>query len=84
MPRVGRSTTDRPPTTVCAGGCARVWPSLLATGSATPSSAAPLPGTLSVQTTANGTQVAYNGHPLYTYMGDSGPAQTNGEGIGGI
>jgi predicted lipoprotein with Yx(FWY)xxD motif len=26
------------------------------------------------------TEVTYNGHPLYTYAGDSGPGQTTGEG----
>jgi predicted lipoprotein with Yx(FWY)xxD motif len=35
-------------------------------------------------TTANGSQLEYNGHPLYTYSGDTGPGQTNGEGIGGV
>ena len=29
-------------------------------------------------------QVTYNGHPLYFYAGDSGPHQTNGQGVGGI
>jgi hypothetical protein len=33
---------------------------------------------------ANGSQVAYNGHPLYTYSGDSAPGQANGEGFGNI
>jgi predicted lipoprotein with Yx(FWY)xxD motif len=33
---------------------------------------------------ANGEQVAYNGHPLSTYSGDSEPGQTNGQGFGGV
>ena len=33
---------------------------------------------------ANGTQVTYNGHLLYTYAGDSKPGDTNGEGIDGV
>ncbi len=77
-------TTDRPPTTVCSGGCASAWPPLLISGSSPPTSAASLPGKLSVQTDANGTQVEYNGHPLYTFSGDTGPGQTTGEGFGGI
>jgi predicted lipoprotein with Yx(FWY)xxD motif len=77
-------TSDKPPTTVCSGGCASAWPPLLVTGSSVPSSAASLPGKLSVQTDANGNQVQYNGHPLYTYSGDSAPGQTNGEGVAGI
>jgi predicted lipoprotein with Yx(FWY)xxD motif len=77
-------TTDRPPTTVCSGGCASAWPPLLVSGSSSPTSATSLPGKLSVQTDANGTQVEYNGHPLYTFSGDTGPGQTTGEGFGGI
>jgi len=77
-------TVDRPPTTVCSGGCASAWPPLLVSGSTTPTSAPTLPGKLSVQTDANGTQVEYNGHPLYTFSGDTSPGQTTGEGFGGI
>jgi predicted lipoprotein with Yx(FWY)xxD motif len=77
-------TTDRPPTTVCSGGCASAWPPLLVSGSTTPTSTTSLPGKLSMQTDANGTQVEYNGHPLYTFSGDTGPGQTTGEGFGGI
>jgi predicted lipoprotein with Yx(FWY)xxD motif len=77
-------TTDMPPTTVCSGGCASAWPPLLVSGSSPPKSATSLPGKLSVQTDANGTQVEYNGHPLYTFSGDTGPGQTTGEGVGGV
>ena len=77
-------TTDMPPTTVCSGGCASAWPPLLVSGSNTPTSKTSLPGKLSVQTDANGTQVEYNGHPLYTFSGDTGPGQTTGEGFVGI
>lgn len=77
-------TSDKPPTTVCSGGCASAWPPLLVTGSSVSSSGASLPGKLSVQTDANGNQAEYNGHPLYTYSGDSAPGQTSGEGVAGI
>jgi predicted lipoprotein with Yx(FWY)xxD motif len=69
---------------VCSGGCASAWPPMLVTGSAAPTSATSLPGQLSVSTNANGKQVEYNGHPLYTYSGDSAPGQTNGQGFGGV
>jgi predicted lipoprotein with Yx(FWY)xxD motif len=75
-------TSEKPPTTVCSGGCAGAWPPLLVTGSSAPS--ASLPGKLSVQTDANGNQVEYNGHLLYTYSGDSAPGQSNGEGVAGV
>jgi predicted lipoprotein with Yx(FWY)xxD motif len=69
---------------VCSGNCASAWPPMLVTGSATPTGATSLSGQLSVGTNANGKQVEYNGHPLYTYSGDSAPGQTNGQGFGGV
>ena len=77
-------TRDMPPTTVCSGGCASAWPPLLVSGSSTPTSTTSLSGKLSVQADANGNQVEYNGHPLYTYSGDTAPGQTTGEGVGGV
>jgi len=77
-------TTDMPPATVCSGGCASAWPPLLVSGSSPPTSATSLPGKLSVLTDTNGAQVEYNGHPLYTFSGDTAPGQTTGEGLGGI
>ncbi|MHB8597726.1 MAG: COG4315 family predicted lipoprotein [Ktedonobacteraceae bacterium] len=71
-------------TSVCSGGCASAWPPLLATSSSTPTSTASLPGKLSVVTDANGSQVAYNGHVLYTFSGDTAASQTNGEGVEGV
>jgi predicted lipoprotein with Yx(FWY)xxD motif len=75
-------TTDTPPSNVCSGACAQIWHPLLFKG--TPPAVAGLPGKLTTQTTANGSQVEYNGRPLYTYAGDSAPGQTNGEGKGGV
>jgi predicted lipoprotein with Yx(FWY)xxD motif len=77
-------TTDMPPTTVCSGGCASAWPPLLVSGSNAPTSTTSLSGKLSVQADANGNQVEYNGHPLYTFSGDTSPGQTTGEGFAGI
>ena len=77
-------TSDVPPSTVCSGGCAGAWPPLVASGSGTPTSATSLAGTLTIVADANGNQVEYNGHPLYTYSGDTGPGQTNGEGVAGV
>lgn len=71
-------------TSVCTGGCAQAWPPLLSTGSGTPSSSTALPGTLSVSTNANGSQVEYQGHLLYTFASDTAAGQTNGEGVGGV
>jgi predicted lipoprotein with Yx(FWY)xxD motif len=76
-------TADTATTTACSGSCASMWPPLLSVGSGVPASAAALPGTLNALTDANGSQVTYNGHPLYVYSGDTAPGQTNGEGLFG-
>jgi len=77
-------TSDAPPSTVCSGGCAGAWPPLVMSGSNSPTSATSLSGKLTIVSDANGNQVEYNGHPLYTYSGDTGPGQTTGEGVGGV
>jgi predicted lipoprotein with Yx(FWY)xxD motif len=74
-------TTDTP-SNVCSGGCASAWPPLIS--SSVPTTSASLPGKLGILSDANGSQVTYNGHPLYTFSGDSAPGQTNGEGLAGI
>ncbi len=75
-------TPDTAATIACSGGCATAWPPLIAT-SDSPSSNPSLPGQLSVVNGANGKQVAYNGHPLYTYSKDGDSGDAYGQGIGG-
>ncbi len=77
-------TSDAPPATVCSAGGASAWPPLIVSGSAAPTSATSLPGKLTSATNANGNQVEYNGHPLYTFSGDTAPGQTTGNGTAGI
>src|SRR5260370_540641 len=76
-------TPDTATKVACTGGCAKVWPPLLFTGSGTPLGDASLSGTLSVLNGANGNQVEYNGHLLYIYARDTAPDQTNGAGLFG-
>ena len=76
-------TPDTAAKAACTGGCAKVWPPLLSTGSGTSLGDASLPGMLKVLTDANGNQVQYNGHLLYTYSGDTAAGQTTGEGLFG-
>src|SRR5579884_3881581 len=71
-------------TSVCSGACAQAWPPLLFSGSGAPTGSGTLAGSLTVSTNVNGQQVEYNGHPLYTYTGDTSPGQANGEGFGGV
>src|SRR5258708_4485135 len=62
----------------CTGSCAPAWPP--ATG---PATAGPgVTGTLATIKRSDGTtQATYNGHPLYTYTGDSAPGQAKGNGL---
>src|SRR5260370_33145489 len=74
--------TSDTPTSVCSGGCASAWPPVLST--TLPGVSTTLPGTFSLMNDANGSQVAYNGHPLYNNSGDSAPGQANGQGFANI
>jgi predicted lipoprotein with Yx(FWY)xxD motif len=65
----------------CTGACARAWPPLLATGNPTAGSGAN-PSLLGTTKRADGaSQVTYNGHPLYLFIKDKKPGQTNGQGV---
>jgi predicted lipoprotein with Yx(FWY)xxD motif len=62
----------------CYGSCAAYWPPVLGT----PVAGAGVTGTLgTIRRTDGGLQATYNGHPLYTYVGDSGPGQANGNNL---
>ena len=77
-------TGDSATQSSCSSSCAQMWPPLLFTSSDVPSSSTSLAGKLSVRMDANGSQVEYNGHPLYTFSGDTARGQTNGEGLFGM
>jgi len=63
---------DTPTRSACDGTCAVYWPPL--TGR--PVAGAGVTGRLGTIRRSDGTtQVAYDGHPLYTYVGDSAPAR---------
>ena len=70
---------DKGTHSACSGACAKAWPPLMTKGKpkATGGAEAKLLGTTK---RSNGTQVTYAGHPIYGYMGDTKPGQTNGEG----
>jgi predicted lipoprotein with Yx(FWY)xxD motif len=62
----------------CSGSCAHYWPPVA--GPATAMSG--VKGTVGVITRSNGTkQATYNGHPLYTYVGDTAPGMAKGNGL---
>jgi len=72
-------TADTPFASHCTGSCAQAWPPLLSTG--IPLSSTALPAKLGVRVDANGKQIEYGGHLLYTFSGDTAPGQVSGEGI---
>jgi predicted lipoprotein with Yx(FWY)xxD motif len=73
-------TKDTAATSTCTGGCAAAWPPLIVTGS--PTTGAGVTGTVTTIKRADGTtQVVVNGHPLYTFAGDSKPGDTNGQNV---
>jgi predicted lipoprotein with Yx(FWY)xxD motif len=69
---------DTPASSKCYGSCAAYWPPVTGTAAASPG----LPGTVGAITRTGGArQLTYNGHPLYTYIGDSAPGQANGNNL---
>lgn len=67
----------------CSGACASAWPP--AAGPVSAAAGVSLSGKLATITRSGGSQQGtYNGHPLYTFSGDSGPGKTGGNGIGGF
>jgi predicted lipoprotein with Yx(FWY)xxD motif len=78
-------TTEKNGQVQCTGSCAGVWPPLLVTSGGAPTATAGLTGSLGTIKRPDGSvQVTYNGMPLYTYSGDSGPHQANGQGVQGV
>jgi predicted lipoprotein with Yx(FWY)xxD motif len=63
---------------VCYGSCAAYWPPVTGTPSAGPG----VTGTLGTITRTGGSiQATYDGHPLYTYIGDNAPGQASGNNL---
>jgi predicted lipoprotein with Yx(FWY)xxD motif len=72
---------DKHGVSTCYGSCASYWPPLLVTGKAT-AGAGVKASLLGVAMRKDGKhQVTYNGHPLYTYVGDSAAGKTKGQGL---
>ena len=68
---------DTPTKSKCNGTCAQNWPPV--TG---PATAAGVKGTFGTIKRADGSiQATFDGHPLYTFVGDTAPGQTKGNGL---
>lgn len=73
-------TADRNGHSTCSDACAKAWPPMMTSG-------APLAGDgvtagmLGTTQRTDGTQVTYDGKPLYYFVGDHGAGTVAGEGI---
>ena len=69
---------DTSTTSNCNGSCATIWPPVKGPAVA----GTGVTGKLTTIMRSDGsTQASYNGHPLYTYTGDTGPGQNHGNGL---
>jgi predicted lipoprotein with Yx(FWY)xxD motif len=69
---------DTPRTSKCTGSCTAYWPPVTGSLTAGPG----VTGTLGTIKRPDGAeQATYDGHPLYTYTGDSGPGQASGNNL---
>jgi predicted lipoprotein with Yx(FWY)xxD motif len=69
---------DSPAKSACYGSCAAYWPPVAGNESGGPGVTGKI-GT--IKRTDGSTQATYDGHPLYTYIGDSAPGQDKGNKI---
>ena len=69
---------DTPATSKCTGSCTAYWPPVTGNPRAGPGVTGKL-GT--INRPGGGLQATYNGHPLYTYIGDDGPGQARGNNL---
>ena len=68
---------DTSTTSNCTGSCATYWPPVKG-----PATASGVKGKFATIKRSNGSvQATYNGHPLYTYSGDTAPKQALGNGL---
>lgn len=65
---------------LCNGGCATSWPPVLVTDGI----ASGVSDLTTITRNDGSLQAAYEGKPLYYYIGDSAAGQTNGDGAGGV
>jgi predicted lipoprotein with Yx(FWY)xxD motif len=71
---------DTPTASKCTGSCLTYWPPVI--GKPTAAAGASLAHALGSITRSNGqVQATYDGHPLYTYVGDSAAGDIKGNGV---
>jgi predicted lipoprotein with Yx(FWY)xxD motif len=72
---------DKGGKSACSGACAEAWPPLITSGAPTPGNGANGSMLGTVERTDGTTQVTYDGHPLYTFVGDKKPGEGNGNDV---
>jgi predicted lipoprotein with Yx(FWY)xxD motif len=65
----------------CSGECAKFWPPLRVRGRPTAGSSISAARLGTIRRSDGTRQATYNGHPLYTFLQDSRPGQTRGQGL---
>jgi predicted lipoprotein with Yx(FWY)xxD motif len=78
--KMGDSTTAPS----CTGACLTNWPAFTLDTGETVVASAGVTGTLATFTRPEGTQVSYNGAPLYYFKNDTAAGDTKGQGAGGV
>jgi predicted lipoprotein with Yx(FWY)xxD motif len=72
---------DKGATSACYSTCASVWPPLTTAGNPQALSGVTSSELGTTSRTDGKTQVTYNGHPLYYYVGDGKAGDTSGQGL---
>lgn len=79
-------TNDEDGVSNCVDQCIQNWPPLIVESGETPTASEDAPGELGTieRTDGLGTQVTYDGMPLYYWQGDSAPGDTTGHEVGDV
>jgi predicted lipoprotein with Yx(FWY)xxD motif len=72
---------DSGTTSACGGACAAAWPPLRTNSQPTVGAEADASLVGTTSRSDGGPQVTYNGHPVYLFVHDQKPGDTNGEGV---
>lgn len=72
---------DKSTTSTCTGACAKLWPPLLVNGTPTVAGGVDQKKLGTSKRSDGGTQVTYDGHPLYRFAADTSPGNVRGQGL---
>jgi predicted lipoprotein with Yx(FWY)xxD motif len=72
---------DRANMSNCTTSCLTVWPALTSSKATPRAGGGAVAGKIGTIRSQAGRQITYAGHPLYRYVGDHKPGDTNGQGL---